>query len=151
MLVAIVAVDSNYGIGLNGTMPWINAEDLKHFKDTTMGHKVILGHTTYSNLNTELPGRDVIVASRHHCTNASVMTFQEIINEFSHSDELVYVAGGQAVYEALIDHCSMILLSRLNQSYCVDRYFPKDKLKLFELENVEHYNTFTLEKYRRIE
>ena len=45
-LIAIWAESQNGVIGSNGKIPWKNPEDMKHFKETTIGHPVIMGRTT---------------------------------------------------------------------------------------------------------
>ena len=46
----IVAMDDYCGIGKNGNIPWRISEDLKHFKETTENHVVIMGGNTYKSL-----------------------------------------------------------------------------------------------------
>ena len=53
-------------IGLNGGMPWHCAEDMKHFKELTVSHPVIMGRKTWESLGGKyrpLPNRDNIVVS----------------------------------------------------------------------------------------
>lgn len=45
-LIAIAALDQNYGIGRNGALPWHLAADFLHFKTATMGHTMIMGRKT---------------------------------------------------------------------------------------------------------
>ncbi|MFY7939633.1 MAG: dihydrofolate reductase, partial [Burkholderiaceae bacterium] len=55
------AAGSGQVIGLNGAMPWHLPTDLKHFKQVTLGHRVLMGRTTYDSvlrqLGKPLPGR----------------------------------------------------------------------------------------------
>lgn len=61
----IVAVDSNYGIGYQGSIQWKSSADMKHFRNTTMGHAVIMGGNTWRSLGCKpLAGRYNIVISR---------------------------------------------------------------------------------------
>src|SRR5574340_661458 len=68
----IVAADKNRGIGKTtlgvGKLLWNIPEDLKHFKELTMGHPVIMGRKTFesvlSYLNKPFPGRTNIVVTR---------------------------------------------------------------------------------------
>jgi dihydrofolate reductase len=48
--IIIAAVSSNGVIGLNNRIPWINKQELKHFKETTLGHPVIMGRKTYDSI-----------------------------------------------------------------------------------------------------
>jgi hypothetical protein len=64
MISAIVAVDNNWGIGFNGDLLEYIPEDLKMFKQLTLGHTVIMGRKTWNSLpKAPLPERDNIVIS----------------------------------------------------------------------------------------
>lgn len=64
-VVLIAAVADNGVIGRDGGMPWHHPEDLVHFKETTMGHPVVMGRVTYesivADLGGPLPGRTTVV------------------------------------------------------------------------------------------
>jgi dihydrofolate reductase len=59
----IYAVNSEGVIGIDGKLPWHIPEDLKRFKDITMGHIVLMGRKTYESIGKALPGRTNIVIS----------------------------------------------------------------------------------------
>ena len=63
---AIVAVDQNWGIGKEGKLLAHIPEDLKYFKEKTLGHVVVMGRRTLCSLpgGKPLPGRDTVVLSR---------------------------------------------------------------------------------------
>ena len=46
----VAAVASNGIIGANGRLPWHFPEELKHFKEVTLGHPVIMGRRTWESL-----------------------------------------------------------------------------------------------------
>ena len=55
-LALIVAYARNRVIGRKGRLPWHFREDLQHFKQTTMGHALIMGSVTYESIGKPLPG-----------------------------------------------------------------------------------------------
>ena len=59
----IAAVARNGVIGRNGRLPWHLPDDLKHFKNLTLGHPIIMGRRTYESIGRPLPGRRSIVVS----------------------------------------------------------------------------------------
>jgi thymidylate synthase/dihydrofolate reductase len=72
----IAAVSKNGVIGVAGTLPWNIPEDLRHFRELTYGHCVIMGYNTWMSLPDSvrpLPGRINIVLSRE----ASMETLAE--------------------------------------------------------------------------
>ena len=60
----IAAVARNYVIGESGKLPWHLPADLKHFKDLTTGHTILMGKRTFASLpNGPLPNRKNVVLS----------------------------------------------------------------------------------------
>lgn len=105
MISAIVAVASNGVIGDTGTIPWYLPADLRHFKDITVGHPVIMGRTTYQSivarLGHSLPERQNIVMTRDSSFQAPdavvVHSFDEALLAATSPD--VYVIGGAHIYK----------------------------------------------------
>lgn len=60
----VLAVTKNGIIGNQNKLPWTLPSDLKRFKETTMGHPVVMGRTTFESIGAPLPGRDNIVLTR---------------------------------------------------------------------------------------
>lgn len=63
-IIGIVAVAKNNAIGKDGKLPWHYPADLKHFKETTSGHAVVMGMNTWRSIGRPLPNRLNIVLSR---------------------------------------------------------------------------------------
>ena len=63
-LVLVAAVAENGVIGRDGRLPWRLRSDLKHFRDLTLGHPVIMGRKTYGAIGKPLSGRTNIVVTR---------------------------------------------------------------------------------------
>ena len=60
----IAAMDEKRGIGKDGKLPWNIPSELKHFKEITMGHPIIMGRKTYEAIGRSLPGRTNIIITR---------------------------------------------------------------------------------------
>ena len=60
----IAAVEKDNGLGLDNKLVWHIPRDLKHFKDLTLGHCIIMGRKTFESLPKALPNRKNIVLSR---------------------------------------------------------------------------------------
>ena len=60
----VAAVADNGIIGAAGKLPWHLPEDLKHFRETTLGHAVVMGRRTWLTLKGPLKDRQNIVLSR---------------------------------------------------------------------------------------
>jgi dihydrofolate reductase len=64
VIALIAALDRNFAIGREGTMPWHLPDDLKRFKQLTLGKTVLMGRKTAVSIGRALPGRTNLVMSR---------------------------------------------------------------------------------------
>ena len=147
MITLIAAMNNKRTIGLKGKMPWHNPEDLKHFKNYTMGKTLFMGRKTYEGLPNKLKGRNIKVVS--NTLNGGIKNFLDILkNSF---DEEVIIAGGGEIYKLSLPYADKIVLSIIHDNDVLgDTFFPKipSSFKLYE-ETV--YDTFTLQTYMRKE
>ena len=60
----IAAMDRNFAIGKDGTLPWHLPDDLKRFKALTLGKPILMGRKTAQSLGRALPGRLNLVLTR---------------------------------------------------------------------------------------
>lgn len=132
----IAAVAENGIIGDDGEMPWHLPADLNHFKQTTMGHPVIMGRRTYESIAAEiggpLPGRTNIVLSRGSpdvpedvVVADSVEAAVDAAKSVDGDSETVYVVGGATVYEQFLTRADRLVLTELESTYEGDTSFPE--------------------------
>ena len=127
-LIIIAAIAANRVIGRHHTMPWHIAEDMAHFKATTMGHPLIMGRHTYDTIGGPLPGRRCIVVSRTaafqpHPTCTKVESFQEALSLCIDAAKVFVIGGGQ-LYQAALPLADTLLLSWLDWEVDGDVFFP---------------------------
>lgn len=131
--VVIAAVAENGVIGNDGDIPWYEPADLRHFKDTTTGHPVIMGRTTYASLPDDyrpLPDRtNIVLTSRDTYGPDDVITAASIDEAFDAAaavDDTAYVAGGASVYEQVLDQdrVDRMVLTCIPDDPVGDTYFP---------------------------
>jgi dihydrofolate reductase len=122
----ISAVDNNWGIGINGHLPWTHKDDLKHFKSRTMGKDLIVGRKTMETLP-PLEGRRIHSISS---VNGGFKTLEEAISHFKRLeiDELI-IAGGAKIYESALNFCNCAEISRINGIYDCDTFMPDLRTK----------------------
>jgi dihydrofolate reductase len=129
ILTLIAAVARNGVIGLNNTLPWRLAADLKHFKALTLGHTVIMGRKTWESLPGRfrpLPGRRNVVVTRngsYHAEGATVATSLPAAISAGGSDE-TFVIGGAELYAAALPLADRLQLTEIEASFEGDTYFP---------------------------
>ncbi|MDD4564951.1 MAG: dihydrofolate reductase [Eubacteriales bacterium] len=125
----IVAVDNNWGIGKNGKLLVNLPEDLKYFKEKTLGKVVVMGRATFESLpgKSPLKGRINIVLSRNPDFNPDCIicrTIDEVFNVLeSYDTEDVFIIGGQEIYKQFFPYCSEYLVTRINNVFNADKHF----------------------------
>ncbi|CAG5003668.1 Dihydrofolate reductase type 3 [Dyadobacter sp. CECT 9275] len=108
MLISIiVAVSENGVIGKDNQLIWRLPEDLKRFKNLTMGHPMIMGRKTFESIGKALPGRTSIVITRQKDFQPDgvivVHSLHEAITEAKklNTDEAFIIGGGEIYQQAL--------------------------------------------------
>ncbi len=151
-LIAVVAMTPERVIGMDGKMPWHMPEDLKVFKELTMGHPILMGRKTYESIGRPLPGRQNIVLTRQRDWAAEGV---DVIHDISDMQglnlmhEQVMLIGGGELYSMLLEHCSALYVSEIRQSYEGDTYFPDFKHLFSQRKIVDDYEGFQLVHYSR--
>lgn len=123
----VAAVANNHVIGVRGGLPWHLAEDLKHFKQITLGHPVIMGRRTWESLARPLPGRRNIVVSRSSgldAPGASVADSLEGAIALCAGEAMAFVIGGAALYAAALPFADGLVLTEIDRDYEGDTRFP---------------------------
>jgi dihydrofolate reductase len=130
MLSAIVSIDANNGIGLNGKLLCPLSDDLKRFKKITSGKKIIMGRKTFDSLPHILPNRTHIVITRNEnliIQDTSVIISNDLnslIEEYKNSEEEVFLIGGEDIFKEALSHCKKIYLTKINASFDADKFLP---------------------------
>ncbi|MDP1695797.1 MAG: dihydrofolate reductase [archaeon] len=140
-LALIAAVASNGIIGRNGTLPWKPIkEDMKHFKDLTYGHPVIMGRKTYYSIPEKfkpLAGRKNIVLTKSGGIEfprevAVCTSVEEALDVASQEGNILYVIGGQNVYGQTIGLADRLEITELEERYDGDACFPEINRKIWK-------------------
>lgn len=124
---AIVATNKEGAIGANGDLPWHLSEDLRHFKELTMAHPVIMGRKTWESLpKRPLPGRRNIVISRNEDYRAEgAEVFGSIEEAVDACREIPFIIGGAQIYKEAIPFCTRVYLTIVDASAeGADAFFP---------------------------
>src|SRR6187402_3454443 len=94
----IVAVAENGIIGRGGALPWRLSNDLRRFKQLTMGHTIIMGRRTWESIGRALPGRRTVVVTRQTHYPVASTNVQIAAN----LDDALEIAKGAGDQEAFI-------------------------------------------------
>jgi len=128
MISLIAACDKQNAIAKDGVIPWKIPEDLKWFRDKTMGHTVVMGRKTFESIGKPLIGRTNIVLSRNTSFNAAgcicLHSVEEVLSLHKPQEEM-YIIGGEEVYKLFLPFAEKIYLTRIEQNFEGDKFFPK--------------------------
>ncbi|MDF2699329.1 MAG: dfrA [Haloplasmataceae bacterium] len=159
MLSIIVAFDKNQLIGKSNIMPWHYKEDLKYFKEKTMGKKVVMGSNTFNSIlsynNKPLPGRKNIVITRNiakYNEYSDIECFDQIsnfLNTYQNVNEEIFIIGGKAIYEQFINYVNRLYITHINKEFEGDTYFPKFNYADFDLINQNEIGELNFCVYER--
>ena len=124
----IVAAATNNVIGSDGELPWRLPEDLKRFKQLTIGKPVIMGRLTYESIGKPLPDRKNIVLSARKGLNiegCEVVDTPDAAIRLAGDAEEVMVIGGGGVYSQMLPMADRIYMTRINGTFDGDTFFPE--------------------------
>ena len=156
MISMIASVGKNMELGKNNNLIWHFKEDMKFFKETTMGHKVIMGRKTYESLPGNLPGREMIVISTKTVDgDVTVLNdINSIVDKYKNSQEEIFIIGGASIYKEFLPYASKIYLTEIcAEDLAADTFFPSfnkdDWNKEIISENVENNIQFKMCLYQK--
>ncbi|TCZ74638.1 dihydrofolate reductase [Paenibacillus albiflavus] len=155
----IVAMDRNRVIGKDNRLPWRLPADLKFFKQTTMGHPIVMGRKTYESIGKPLPGRLNIIMTQNRDYQAAgceiVYSVEELL-KFSKQGE-VFVTGGSELFRLFMPHVDRMYITEIEHEFAGDTWFPvfsKDEWQLTSseqgIQNEENPYTYFFNVYDRI-
>ncbi|MFN6964654.1 MAG: dihydrofolate reductase [Pyrinomonadaceae bacterium] len=156
MIIGIVAIAENYAIGRGGKLPWHYPADLKFFKQTTMGHAIVMGANTWRSIGRPLPGRLNIVLSR----SLEIEQQPNVVLTRSRDEVLalapflkgdLYVIGGASTYETFADAIDEWIVTRVPLAVDdADVFMPDDFLDGFSISaSADLGDELTVERFGR--
>ena len=137
-LTIIAAASTNNVIGFNNKLIWNIPNDLKRFKELTLGHSVIMGRKTFESLPNPLPKRRNIIVTKNkdYSRNGIEVTSNiEDAIDLCKSDSQPFIIGGGEIYSQTIEIVDKIELTRVYKDYQGDAFFPDIPMDKFELTN----------------
>lgn len=124
---AIVATDLNNAIGKDNKLLWNLPNDLKFFKNTTMGKPVIMGRKTYDSMGRPLPGRRNIVITRDTNYKLEGVDVYHSIDEALKgcTEEEVFIIGGAQIFEQSLHRIDVLYRTLVKSTFDADTFFPE--------------------------
>ena len=136
MITIVVAMGLGNEIGANNQLLWHLPTDLKHFKEITTGHPIIMGRKTYESIGKPLPNRTNIVVSRKKDWFEEgiliVGSLKEAIKFAKKMDEEIFIIGGGNIYEQTIDLADQLEVTQVKANLEADIFFPQIDEKIWK-------------------
>ena len=126
----VAAVADNYAIGKGNKLPWHLPADLKHFRELTTGHAVVMGKRTFESLpNGPLPNRRnvVLTSVMSEGVNEGYFEADSLEDAFylCEKEEKVFIVGGAAVYRQSLEIAESLYITWVHHEFSADIYFPE--------------------------
>ena len=153
----IAACDEAGGIGRNGGLLTYCAEDMAHFRRTTMGGIVVMGRRTMESLPARRPlaGRENVVLSRtveraegFHIVHDLAALWALLGAMTQDAPRPIFTIGGAACYRLLLPYVRRAHVTRLTGTYGADVFLPP--LEGFALTNSRRGENGMFEIYERV-
>lgn len=157
MLSLIAAMSENRVIGREGDLPWHLPADLKHFKETTRGHPVIMGRKTFESLDRPLPNRTNILITRNPNYEVDgvivVRSLDEAIRaaegesesesesefELDDAEREIFILGGEELFRQALCRADRMYLTIVHAELDGDTHFPDFDPANWQLVNESHH------------
>jgi dihydrofolate reductase len=153
-VVQVAAASRNRVIGVKGKLPWHLPEDLKFFKEKTLGHVCIMGRKTFDSIGRKgLPRRLNIVVSRSAGADTENLRFAQSLEaamemaaaEIQNSaggpnpwgSEIMIIGGGE-IYRASLSWTDRIYLTEVEVDIDGDTFFPDLPPNEFKVVHRDH-------------
>jgi len=132
MIKGIMAVDEDFGIGMNdGKIPWHIKEDMWHFKKRTENSVVVMGRKTWDSIPEKfkpLPNRSNIILSKtmlnsdlptHDCDHFVKICRDvcDVLSMFSTSHVDYYIMGGKQIYNCFSPYINHWVITFIKGNY----------------------------------
>lgn len=133
----IACISQDFGLGKDNELLWNLPEDMKFFKETTMGHPIVMGGNTFISLGRALPGRENIVLSRDEVAADGIKWFSDKVEMDEYLQGLdgeKFIIGGGSIYKLYLPEVTTLYLTEVDGVRPADVYFPEFDKNEFDRE-----------------
>lgn len=140
----IAAVAENRVIGNKNTIPWHYAADLKHFKETTVNHAIVMGRKTFDSIGKKaLPGRRNIIVTRDENFPPVDSPILSVVNSITESislctmrnEDRMFFCGGAQIYKMVLPIVNEMIITEVPGTPEGNILFPEWDVSLWSVDN----------------
>jgi dihydrofolate reductase len=165
MILSIIsAIGKNNELGKKNDLLWNLPADMKHFRETTRGHTVVMGQKTFESLGRDENGNQVgrLLPNRRNIILTQDTNFKKEGAEIAYSieelmnllksttkiDEEIFIIGGGQIYKLFIDKADKLYITHVNESFPdAEIFFPVIEENKWQKIKSEKYQKDDLNKY----
>jgi len=164
ILSIIAAIGKNNEIGKKNDLLWVLPADMKHFREITRGHVVIMGQKTFESLGRDENGKQVgrlllnrrnIILTQDNSFKAegaeivrSLDKLMNLLEKTTKLDEEVFVIGGGSIYKLMIEKADKLYITHVDAEFSdADIFFPGIDENKWQKIKSEKYLKDELNKY----
>lgn len=124
-IIFVVAMDKNQAIGRGGQLPWHLPDDLKRFKELTLGKPILMGRKTYDSIGRPLPKRRNVVLTRDAGFKVEGVEVIHTLEEaLALGDEIMVIGGGE-IFGLTMPYATKMYLTLVDTTVQgTDAFFP---------------------------
>lgn len=161
MISLVVAKSENNVIGNDNQLIWHLPNDLKHFKEITSGHPIIMGRKTFESIGRPLPNRTNVVITRNKDWQADGVvvahSLESAIEKAKAIDEEIFIIGGGKIYEQAMELADILEVTEVEHDFEGDTHFPvidteiwKEISRETHSKDEKHPYQYSFVRYQRI-
>ena len=144
MKISMIAAMTDDGIiGIENRLPWKLPNDMKWFRQHTLGKPIIMGRKTFESFGSKpLPDRTNIIITRDKKYQADdcivVYSIEEALQAAGEEDE-VMIIGGASFYEQMLPRAGRLYLTFVHSKIEGDAWFPEvDFSEWHEVQRIDY-------------
>lgn len=146
----VVAVDKNWAIGNKNKLLVSIPNDMKNFRRMTTGNVIVMGRKTLESFPQGQPLGNrvniVLTGNQDYKVNGAVIvhSLEELMEELQqYEDKEIFVVGGESIYRQLLPYCSKAVVTKIDEVYEADTYFPDlDKMEEWQITEESGEQTY---------
>ena len=131
----LVAHDKQRVIGYQNQLPWHLPNDLKHVKQLSTGHTLVMGRKTFESIGKPLPNRRNVVLTNNPSFKHEGVDVIHSIEEINDIPGQVFIFGGQTLFEEMIDKVDDMYITVVDGMFQGDTFFPHYTFEDWEVES----------------
>jgi dihydrofolate reductase len=141
----IAALDEASGIGLRNAIPWRLPDDLRRFKQLTLGHHILMGRKTFESIGRALPGRTTLVVTRNPAfaaprveTAPSIEAALEVAA--GNGEAEAFICGGGEIYAQALPLTQRLYLTIVHTQTPSDTRFPDYQIFRWDVLEISRHD-----------